>query len=97
MIGLGPYAVGIAIGTVTTVGIERWQEGDLAVDVRPTKIVGFPAVVAKPAKFTDYCSVEVDAAEGQLLDVQFSDGGRKPAIPQDELLVRSASRRPKSL
>jgi len=27
----------------------------------------------------------VDIAPGQLIDVHFADGGRKPPIPQDQL------------
>jgi hypothetical protein len=49
--------------------------------------MGFPSVVAIPRRTTDYCSVEVDVAPGQLLDVQFSDGGGEPSIPQEELCI----------
>jgi hypothetical protein len=87
MIGFSPNAVGLAIGTVTTTGIERWQDRDLAVEVQPVTVSGFPALIARPTHFTNYCSVEVDTAFGQMLDVQFSDGGRQPPIPQADLCV----------
>jgi Protein of unknown function (DUF3558) len=88
MIGFRPDAIGVGISTVTTVGVERWQENDLAAQVRTTTIAGFPAVVATPTRFTTYCSVEVDVASGQLLDVQFTDGGRQPPLAQNELCRR---------
>jgi hypothetical protein len=86
----GPYPdlVLLGISAVTTVGIERWQEGDLAAKLRRTNVAGFPALIAMPAQFTDYCSVEVDVAGGQLLDVQFGSGGPRVPIPQDELCRR---------
>ncbi len=79
--------IALAIGVVTTAGIERWQSGDLAARVEPTTVGSFPAVVAVPSRFTNFCSVEVDVAPAQLLDVQLSDGGGTPPIPQDELCV----------
>jgi Protein of unknown function (DUF3558) len=83
----GPYpkAVLLGLGTVTSVGIERWQERDLIVDIRSTAVVGFPAVLVVPQRFGDYCSVEVDVGPGQLLDVQFGGGGSQAPIPQEEL------------
>jgi hypothetical protein len=46
-------------------------------------------MVAIPTRAVDYCSVEVDVAAGQLLDVQLSDGGGQPPIPQQELCARA--------
>ncbi len=89
MIGFRPDAIGLAIGAVTSTGIERWYEKDLAADISPFTVAGFPALVARPVRFTDYCSVEVDTAPGQMLDVQFSDGGRQPPIAQADLCVRA--------
>ncbi len=83
--GVTPRAVSVGISAVTNVGIELFTSGDLAADVRPVQVRGFPAVVAVPTKFDDYCSVIVDTSPGQLLDVQFADGGRVPPIPQERL------------
>jgi hypothetical protein len=85
---LGYPATGVSIGIVTTVGIERWNDPRLAAHVQPTSVAGFPAVLAIPTQHTDYCSIEVDVADGQLLDVQFDAGGRLPRLPQDELCRR---------
>jgi hypothetical protein len=89
MNGSTPDAVIIGVGAVTTVGIERWQENDLAAEVQALLVAGFPAVIAQPTSSDAYCSVEVDVAAGQLLDVQFVDGGTVPPIPQDELCARA--------
>jgi hypothetical protein len=90
MIGFKPDAIGLAIGTVTSTGIERWYETDLAVEVESTTVEGFPALIARPLRFTDYCSVEVNTASGQMLDVQLSDGGRQPPISQAVLCTRAS-------
>jgi len=87
--GLRDRPIALGVGVVTTAGIERWQRSDLAAEVRPTTTAGFPAMVAIPTRAVDYCSVEVDVAAGQLLDVQLSDGGGQPPIPQQELCARA--------
>jgi hypothetical protein len=85
-----PGAVVLGVGTVTTVGIERWHSSDLAVRLEPTTIADFPAVVAVPTRSAAYCSVEVDVAPGQLIDVQMLDGGDNPPVTQDELCQQAA-------
>ncbi|GAA1300802.1 hypothetical protein GCM10009610_08710 [Pseudonocardia xinjiangensis] len=83
--GFQPRAVAVGISVVTSAGMELYTSGDLAAEVRPVQVRGFPAVVALPTRFTGYCSVIVDVAPGQLLDVQFRDGGRNPPISRDQL------------
>ena len=87
--GSGPSAVVLGIGTVTTVGIERWQDPALQAEVRPTRVADFPAVVAVPSNSRTYCGVGVDVAPGQLLDVQVLDGGYSTPIPQPTLCDRA--------
>ena len=84
-----PGAVILGVGAVTTVGVERWNENDLAVQLQPIEVADFPAVVAVPIKSNAYCSVEVDAASGQLLDVQVLDGGDTPRVTQQDLCKRA--------
>jgi hypothetical protein len=79
----------LGVGIVTTVGIERWRERNLAAVVRSDSVAGFPAIVALPSQSKAYCAVEVDVAAGQLLDVQFLDAGHQPPIAQDELCSRA--------
>jgi hypothetical protein len=83
--GFEPRAVTVGVSLVTTVGIERFTSGELAAELRPITVHGFPAVVAMPTRFTEYCTVVVDVASNQLLDVQFRDGGGRPPIPQPQL------------
>jgi hypothetical protein len=85
-----PDAVILGIGIVTTAGIERWQDPSLSADVRPTAVADFPAVVTVPTQSNAYCGVEVDVADGQLLDVQVLDGGDVPPVEQDDLCERAA-------
>ncbi|WP_425469178.1 DUF3558 domain-containing protein [Pseudonocardia hierapolitana] len=83
--GFEPRAVSAGITLATTAGIDLYTAGSLEVDIQPTQVHGFPGVVAVPQRFTEWCSVIVDVAPGQLLDVQFADGGRTPPIPQTQL------------
>jgi hypothetical protein len=83
--GYEPRAVSVAVGIVTTAGIELFTSGKLSAEVRPVEVRGFPAVVAVPSRFTEWCTAIVDVAPGQLLEIQFADGGRQPAIPQPQL------------
>jgi hypothetical protein len=83
--GFEPRAVSVGVSLVTSVGIERYASGELSAELRPIGVQGFPAIVAVPTRFTEYCTVVVDVAPGQLLDVQFRDGGRRPPIPQQQL------------
>jgi len=87
--GPSPEDALLVNGAVTTVGVERWSQGDIAASVRSTTVAGFPAVVVVPARFRDYCNVEVDVAPGQLLDVQYGAGGPQAAVPQEELCTRA--------
>jgi hypothetical protein len=83
--GFEPRAVWVGLTLVATAGIERYASGDLRVDVRPATVRGFPALTAKPQRFTEWCSVIVDVAPGQLIDVHFADGGGTPPVPQEQL------------
>jgi hypothetical protein len=83
--GFEPRAVTAGLSLVTSMGIERYTSGELAAELRPITVRGFPALVAVPTRFTEYCTVVVDVASNQLLDVQFRDGGRRPPIPQPQL------------
>jgi hypothetical protein len=49
------------------------QRAELGLDARPV-------FSQAPVGLTEYCSVVVEVAAGQLLDVQFRDGGRRPPI-----------------
>jgi hypothetical protein len=87
--GPAPGGALLVSGAVTTVGIERWTENDVAATLRTTDVLGFPALIAAPQRFDDYCNVEVDVAPGQLLDVQFGAGTPERPVPQDEICVRA--------
>jgi hypothetical protein len=87
--GPSPDAVLLAIGLITTVGIDRWSEPDVDVEIRPMNVSGFPAVVAAPRRFVDFCTVAVDVASNQLLEVQLGGGGAQATISQDELCSRA--------
>jgi hypothetical protein len=80
-----PNSIIIGVGTVTTAGIERWQDPALSAQIRPIIVTGFPALVVVPKLSRSYCGVEIDIARGQLLGVQALDGGNVPSIDQERL------------
>ena len=85
ILGFNPDAVAAGVGIVTTAGIQLWLSHDLNADVRMKSVAGFPAVTAIPTSASGYCSVDVDVAPGQLLDIQVQDAGREPPLTQDQL------------
>ena len=89
--GFGSRPAAVGVGLVTTSGIERWQDSDLAVDITPTSVAGFPAVVAAPTRSVTYCSTDVDVARGQLVDVQVLAGSGRAVLSQQELCARAAA------
>jgi len=83
--GYEPRAIAVVFALAVENGIEVLTgPGVLRDEVTVIDVAGFPALLARP-KVEDSCSVDVDVARGQFLDVQFQDGGRSPAIPQDRL------------
>ncbi len=83
--GSDPLEVAVGITLVTTTGVERFTGGELAANLTTITVGGFPAVLARPVGLDSFCSVELDVARGQMIDVQFRDGGRKPPVPLDRL------------
>lgn len=83
--GGSPRAVSVTIGIVTSVGIERFSEGDIAAYIENASVGGYPAIIAIPQRVKDYCNVEVDVARGQLVDVLYGDVALDPPISQREL------------
>jgi uncharacterized protein DUF3558 len=85
IVGYEPRGVGVSLTLATRHGLDELiAPGSVRDELTATDVVGFPAVVARP-KQVEFCSVDVDLAEGQFLDVQFSDAARNPPIPQDQL------------
>ncbi|MEV0678305.1 DUF3558 domain-containing protein [Actinosynnema sp. NPDC050436] len=75
----------LRLALVTVEGVEVWLSENAQVDARPTTVSGFPALTVRTPGIEDACTVEVDVARGQFLDVMFRDGGNKPQVKQDVL------------
>ncbi|CCH34903.1 DUF3558 domain-containing protein [Actinosynnema sp. NPDC047251] len=76
---------------VTVEGIEVWLSENAQVEAAPTTVSGFPALTVRTPGIDDVCTVEVDVAAGQFLDVMFRDGGNKTQVKQD-ILCQGAQR-----
>ena len=81
--GPPPDSVLLVVGVITTTGIERWFDSDVLAGITGITVAGFPAVVAAPRNVSDYCSVAVGTARGQVLDVQFGGGNTTARATQD--------------
>jgi hypothetical protein len=85
-LGFGTPNIAISIALASGKGIERYTVEGSQSDVSPLVVDGYPAVLARPQTFGDFCTVALDVAPGQLVDVQFSDGGGdQPPVPMDDL------------
>ncbi|MBC8091437.1 MAG: DUF3558 domain-containing protein [Pseudonocardia sp.] len=82
--GYVPRAISLGVNTVPIRGIERFTGGSIDATITPIDIRGFPALLLVPPRY-GYCTVIVDVAPGQLIDVQFANGGREPPIPQADI------------
>ena len=83
--GFEPRAIAVGVNLSVTGGVELFTERPVPGVVTPLDVQGFPAVLARSDRFPEACSVIIDAAPQQAVDVQFRDGGRLPRNPQDEL------------
>ena len=83
--GFEPRDITAGFALATDNGIEvLTAPGAVRDEISAITVAGFPAILARP-KILDFCSVDVDVADGQFLDIIFRDGGGTPAIPQDQL------------
>ncbi len=82
--GYEPRAISVAISLVTIRGIELFTVDGVDAEVSQIDIRGFPAVLVVPPR-SGYCTVIVDVAPGQLIDVGFASGGRVPPVPDQDL------------
>ncbi len=83
--GYEPRAISLGIDLVTIRGIELYTIDGVDAQVSPIEVRGFPAVLVTDDVRDQSCTVIIDIAEGQLIDVQFRDGGRVPPIPLPDL------------
>ena len=79
----GVGSVGVALSV--TGGIELFLRPGVPATITPIQLAGFPAVVADPTRFTEFCNVVVDVAPQQVVDIDVANAGNIPAIPEAEL------------
>ncbi|MHA6784935.1 DUF3558 domain-containing protein [Pseudonocardia saturnea] len=83
----------MAVQLSVTAGVEAWLRPGVPADVAPIDVQGFPAIEVRSRLLSDICTVAVDVAPGQVLDVLISNGGETPVASQDRLceLARQAA------
>jgi hypothetical protein len=77
--------VGARLALVTSAGMAVWTNDPAQVAATPVVIAGFPALVLKTPTLNLACTVEVDVADGQHLDLLYRDDGAQPPAPLDQL------------
>ncbi|MDN5931348.1 MAG: DUF3558 domain-containing protein [Pseudonocardia sp.] len=77
--GYEPVAISVGVTVVTTRGIEVFTGDGVAATVTPIEVRDFPGVRLVPPR-PGYCTAVLDVAPGQLIDVQFRDGGNDETI-----------------
>jgi hypothetical protein len=87
--GFGEPNVTAGLGLSTTAGVEVFDPRKPDASYTVIDVRGFPALLASLQRFPEFCTVAVDVADGQALDVQFADGGNQPRVPQAELCRRA--------
>ncbi|ANZ37818.1 hypothetical protein BBK82_18875 [Lentzea guizhouensis] len=75
------------LALVLVSGADVWLSENAQVDYTLGTIEGYTAVTVRTPEMDDVCTVEVDVAEGQFLDVMFRDGGNSGAVQQDHLCL----------
>jgi hypothetical protein len=83
--GFRPRSVSLGVAVITNTGVDLFLSGGLVADVQWTQVSGFPALVAIAPRNTDFCSVVVDVAPGQVVDVNFRLDGRDSGAPVESL------------
>ncbi|WP_240157846.1 DUF3558 domain-containing protein [Pseudonocardia broussonetiae] len=77
-------AAGVAL-PYDGLGVNAFAASRVRADVTVIEVQGMPAVLARPSEQLRLCSVVVDVAPGQAVNVQYRDGGGQPTVPQDDL------------
>ena len=80
--GYEPRVVSAGVILSVTGGIDLYLRPGVRSEITPIDVEGFPAIVAVPTTLRDFCTVVVDIAPGQAVDVQVADGGGVPPVPQ---------------
>jgi hypothetical protein len=75
------------LALVLASGADVWLSENAQVEYTVSSIEGFAAITVRTPDVHDVCTVEIDVAEGQFLDVMFRDGGNSTAVQQDHLCL----------
>ncbi|GAA2804278.1 DUF3558 domain-containing protein [Crossiella cryophila] len=73
-------------------GIERFAPGRVNGEVRQVSVSGYPGyeVWTEVAPGSQFCTVQVDVADGQVLRAHYAEGGRKQPLGREELCKRAS-------
>lgn len=83
--GFEPRVISVGVELSISGGVELFFRPGVRSQITPIDVRGFPAVVAVPTSRGGFCTVVVDVAPGQAVDVSAANAGGTPPIPQPEL------------
>jgi hypothetical protein len=79
----------LALALATSAGVEVFDPRNPDATYTVVEVAELPALVASLRNFPEFCTVVVDVAPEQAVNVQFRDGGNQPRVPQPELCRRA--------
>jgi hypothetical protein len=79
----------MALQLAVTAGVEAYLRPGVPAEITPIAVRGFPALEVRSTQLRDICTVAVDVAPGQVVDVLVSNGGATPVATQDRLCERA--------
>ncbi|MFC5235775.1 DUF3558 domain-containing protein [Pseudonocardia zijingensis] len=83
--GFQPRSISLGVALIGTTGVELYLSGNLAADIRQAHVQDYPAVVAIAPRNPSFCSVVIDVASGQAVDVNFRLDGPDASAPVESL------------
>ncbi|WNV91192.1 DUF3558 domain-containing protein [Umezawaea sp. Da 62-37] len=84
-IGSADFTYGIGVVVAANEGVELFEAGVASGELTPLRVGGFPALTGRSTAVLPTCTVYLDLADGQLVDL----GVNSTKVPMDELCTRA--------
>ncbi|PRY32704.1 DUF3558 domain-containing protein [Umezawaea tangerina] len=84
-IGAGDLTYGVGVVVSANEGVELYESGVSSGELTPVQVGGFPALTGRSTAVLPTCTVYLDVADGQLVDL----GVDSTKLPMDELCARA--------
>ena len=79
------FSYGVGLVAAAKNGVEEYAPGVEKGELTPVRVAGFPALTGKSTTLLPSCTVYLDVADGQMIDL----GVDSTKVPMEELCVRA--------